>query len=68
MIRKHGKFAYYFNNYEIHFAINEEELVFNLSYDLLGELDSNVFFNEFVELFESDEIEKICFDSKKDMF
>ena len=68
LIRKHGKFAYYFNNYEIHFAINEEELVFNLSYDLLGELDSNVFFNEFVELFESDEIEKICFDSKKDMY
>ncbi len=68
LIKKQSKFAYFFKNNEIHFSLGEEEILFNTSNDLLGELDSNVFFDFFKDVFESEEIEKICFDSKQDMY
>ena len=68
LIKKQGKFAYFFNQNEIHFSLGNEEILFNTSNDLLGELESNVFFEFFKDVFESEEIEKICFDSKQDMY
>lgn len=68
LIEKTGKFAYFFNKNEIHFAINGEEILFNTSNDLLGELEANYFFDFFRDVFESNDIEKICFDSKQDMY
>lgn len=68
LIKKNGKFAYFFNKNEIHFAIDSEELLFNTSNDLLGELEANMFFDYFKDVFESDVVEKICFDSKQDMY
>ena len=68
LIEKTGKFAYFFNKNEIHFAINSEEVLFNTSNDLLGELEANYFFDFFRDVFESNDIEKICFDSKQDMY
>lgn len=68
LIKKQRVFAYYFNKNEIHFSIGSEEILFNTSNDLLGELDANLFFDFFKDIFESNEIEKICFDSKQDMY
>lgn len=68
LVKKCGQFAYFFNKNEIHIAVNDEEMIFNVSNDLLGELDSNYFFSEFKDIFESEQIEKICFDSKQDMY
>ena len=68
LIEKTGKFAYFFNKNEIHFSFGNEEILFNTSNDLLGELDANVFFDFFKDVFESNKIKKICFDSKQDMY
>ena len=68
LIEKQGCFSYYFNQNEIHFSLKNEELIFNVSNDLLGELDANIFFDLFKEIFESENILKICFDSKQDMY
>ena len=68
LIEKQGYFSYYFNQNEIHFSLDNEELIFNTSNDLLGELDANVFFDLFRDIFESELIMKICFDSKQDMY
>lgn len=68
-IEKTGCFAVYFDNYDIHVAIDDKEIVFASSNDLFGlNLTIEDFFGEFARLFEDEKIEKICFDSKKDMY
>lgn len=69
LIKKCGKIAIYFENKCIHFSFGEEEYVFNVSNDLFAlELNENVFFEKLKECFEDESIEKICFDSKQDMY
>ncbi len=68
LIKKQGYFAYFFNKNEIHFALKEDEILFDTSFDLLGELEANMFFDYFKDIFEDQTIEKICFDSKQDMY
>lgn len=68
-IEKAGYFAVYFENYNIHIAIEDKELIFVSSNDLFGlNLTIDDFFEEFARLFKDEKIEKVCFDSKKDMY
>ncbi len=69
LIEKAGKFALYFNNYDIHIAVSDKEIVLHSSNDLFGlNLTLDDFFDAFKPIFENEKIEKICFDSKKDMY
>ncbi len=68
LIVKNGKVAYYFNGSEIHFSFGDREFVFNVANDLLSELESNMFFDELKDIFESEKIYKISFDSKQDAY
>ena len=72
LIKKQQKYAYFFknnaNNDEIHISLNNEEIVFNVTNDLFSELSLSDFFDVFKDIFEDKNIEKICFDSKKDMY
>ncbi len=68
-IEQENLFAVYFNQKEIHFSFGEEEIVFNVSNDLLGMgVNDNEFFGLLKDVFENESIEKICFDSKQDMY
>ena len=61
--------SYFFNQKEIHFSFGTEECVFNVSNDLLGSgINDFEFFEMLRPIFESEEILKICFDSKQDMY
>lgn len=68
LIVKNGKVAYYFNGNEIHFSFGDREFVFSVANDLLSELESNMFFDELKDIFESESIYKISFDSKQDAY
>ena len=72
LIKKQQKYAYFFknnaNNDEIHICLENEEIVFNVTNDLFSELSLNDFFDVFKEVFESEDVLKICFDSKHDMY
>lgn len=67
-IKKHKKCAVFFNNYQIHFALSNQEFVFEVEDNLLGELDAVWFFETTKTVFESNEILKVVFDSKQDMY
>ncbi len=69
LIEKAGKFAVFFNNFDIHIAFEQKELVFHCSHDLFGlDLTIDDFISVFSKLFEDEKIEKICFDSKQNMY
>lgn len=69
LIEKTGKFVVFFDNYDIHIAVEDKEIIFHISNDLFGlDLTLDDFFGTFGHLFENKNIEKICFDSKKDMY
>ena len=69
IIKKERKFAYFFENYTIHIGVNEIEYLLSFSNDLFaGEMKIEKFFEIFKPIFESTEIQKICFDSKQDMY
>jgi cell fate (sporulation/competence/biofilm development) regulator YmcA (YheA/YmcA/DUF963 family) len=69
LIKKSGKFAVYFDNYDIHIAYDDSEIILHTASDLFGlNLTLDDFFESFKTLFEDLSIEKICFDSKKDMY
>ena len=60
------KIAVYFNQKEVHFSFGEKEFVFN---DLLGSgINENEFFAKLEQLFECEDVLKVCFDSKQDMY
>jgi len=67
-IQKLKKFSFFSHNDEYHISMGEMEYVFTVSYDLFGEsIDLLAFFEKFKPIFESNDIVKICFNSKKDM-
>lgn len=68
-IGKNKKFSLFFDKNSFHFSIGTGEIIINLSFDLLNDgLNENEIFNILKPFFEANEIEKICFDSKKDMY
>ncbi|MBR2391197.1 MAG: hypothetical protein IKB06_01760 [Clostridia bacterium] len=68
-IKKHGVFAVFFNNSQVQVAINDEQFVFDVATDLFS-MAAGVcdFFEKMKDVFESENIMKICFDSKQDMY
>lgn len=69
LIEKVCKFAVFFDNYDIHIAIDNKEIIFHIANDLFGlDLTLDDFFAKFKPIFENENIEKICYDSKKDMY
>ena len=68
-IKKSGKFGVFFNQNDVHLSFNGEEIVFNTSADLFAIANGQTEFFEMMKpIFESDKIEKICFDSKQVMY
>jgi len=68
-IKKVGRFAVFFDNYDIHIAFEETELILHTANDLFGlHLTIDDFFEQFGSLFADEKIEKICYDSKRDMY
>ncbi len=68
-IEKIGKFAIYFDTSDIHLSYGEDENLLHLNLDLFMQgINENEFFEIFGKFFESKQIEKICFDSKKIMY
>ncbi|MBQ8424899.1 MAG: DNA polymerase I, partial [Clostridia bacterium] len=68
-ISKLKKFAFYYSNDEYHISMGSIEYTFVVTYDLFGEsIDLFAFFEKFKPIFESNEILKICYNSKKDMY
>lgn len=63
-------FSFFVDADKVNLSIGDgNEYVINLAYDLLGEsIDENLFFDRFKLLFENKNIQKICFNSKKDMY
>ena len=68
LIKKHSKYAYYFDKNDVHISIENKEYIINISDDLFGIVNSSAFFDIFKELFEDENVYKICFDSKQDMY
>ena len=68
-IKKRGVFAVFFNNSQVQVAINDEQFVFDVATDLFS-MAAGVcdFFENMKDVFESENIMKICFDSKQDMY
>ena len=68
-IEKLTKFSFFIENYDIHIAFDNKEYLLHTSNDLFG---LNLTIDDFAEIFkvcfENKNIEKICFDSKKDMY
>lgn len=69
LIKKHHEFSLYFDKSEIHISLGETEIVFSTTADLITKaINVNEFFENTKEIFESNEIKKICFDAKQDMY
>ncbi len=69
LIEKVGHFAIFFDNFDIHVAVSDEEMLFHTSHDLFGlDLTIDDFMSAFKPLFENENILKICFDSKNVMY
>ncbi len=68
-VKKQKQFSIYFEANKICLSFGEKEFELNLVVDLIsvGVSEQN-FIDEFKSIFEDDGIEKICFDSKKDMY
>ncbi len=68
-IKKAKMFSIYFSEGEIHISLGQKEYVVKLLYDLInGGIDDQNFYDVFKQILENREIQKICFDSKKDMY
>jgi len=69
LIEKEKKFAIFNDNKNVHISVGNDEMVFAVSNDLFSlELNENSFFEKLKPIFEDETIEKICFDSKQDMY
>lgn len=69
LIKKTGCFSLFFDNYNIHLAVDNKEILFCCANDLFGlNLTIDDFFNAFSILFEDENIQKICYDSKQCMY
>ena len=69
LIKKHHEFSLFFDKNEIHISLGETEIVFSTTADLITKaINVNEFFENTKEIFESNEIKKICFDAKQDMY
>ena len=68
-IKKYGVFSVFFNNNQVQVAINDEQFVFDVATDLFS-MAAGVcdFFEKMKDVFESENILKVCFDSKQDMY
>ena len=69
LIKKRHDFSLFFDKNEIHISLGETEIVFSTTADLITKaINVNEFFENTKEIFESNEIKKICFDAKQDMY
>lgn len=68
IIEKHNKFAVSFNKNSIHIAVTDTEFVFELDDSMLSVFEPVKFFEILKPLLESNQIVKVVFDSKQDMY
>ena len=69
LIKNNKVFAVFFEKNNIHLSIGQGEICLSVLDDLFSTGVSYIeFFEKFKEIFESTEYEKICFDSKQDMY
>lgn len=68
-IEKSKVFSIYFDKDKFNLSMGSKEYEINMVFDLLGSgIADDVFFSKFKILFEDENIQKVCFDSKKDMY